>query len=207
MDEKNDKNIYEDKNINNVDDTINIKEEKENETVIENNEHEFSFTSELKKNLENKENKNIEENILKNNISNDNELIDALNINIIEQSISNNKGNKQNKENSKKEGEKKENISLRQLNKSLDIKRRYNIKSKNNDYFLDSDNDINNSKEVQTKKIKYNNPSHFIRKVIREEYYYIDENGKEKLFEVKQRLINEGNNKKKFFNLLILKKI
>lgn len=207
MDEKNDKNIYEDKNINNVDDTINIKEEKENETVIENNEHEFSFTSELKKNLENKENKNIEENILKNNISNDNELIDALNINIIEQSISKNKGNKQNKENSKKEGEKKENISLRQLNKSLDIKRRYNIKSKNNDYFLDSDNDINNSKEVQTKKIKYNNPSHFIRKVIREEYYYIDENGKEKLFEVKQRLINEGNNKKKFFNLLILKKI
>jgi len=194
MDEKNDKNIYEDKNINNVDDTINIKEEKENETVIENNEHEFSFTSELKKNLENKENKNIEENILKNNISNDNELIDALNINIIEQSISNNKGNKQNKENSKKEGEKKENISLRKLNKSLDIKRRYNIKSKNNDYFLDSDNDINNSKEVQTKKIKYNNPSHFIRKVIREEYYYIDENGKEKLFEVKQRLINEGNN-------------
>ena len=207
MDEKNDKNIYEDKNINNVDDTINIKEEKENETVIENNEHEFSFTSELKKNLENKENKNIEENILKNNISNDNELIDALNINIIEQSISKNKGNKQNKENSKKEGEKKENISLRKLNKSLDIKRRYNIKSKNNDYFLDSDNDINNSKEVQTKKIKYNNPSHFIRKVIREEYYYIDENGKEKLFEVKQRLINEGNNKKKFFNLLILKKI
>jgi len=196
MDEKNDKNIYEDKNINNVDDTINIKEEKENETVIENNEHEFSFTSELKKNLENKENKNIEENILKNNISNDNELIDALNINIIEQSISNNKGNKQNKENSKKEGEKKENISLRKLNKSLDIKRRYNIKSK-----------ISNSKEVQTKKIKYNNPSHFIRKVIREEYYYIDENGKEKLFEVKQRLINEGNNKKKFFNLLILKKI
>ena len=89
----------------------------------------------------------------------------------------------------------------------MDIKRRYNIKSKNNDYFLDSDNDINNSKEVQTKKIKYNNPSHFIRKVIREEYYYIDENGKEKLFEVKQRLINEGNNKKKFFNLLILKKI
>ena len=192
-DEKNDKNNDENKIIIKINDTNNNKEDIKNESIEENNEHEFSFTLELKKNLENKENENVEENLSKNNISKDNELF-VVNNEIIEQSILDNKGDKQNKENYKKE-----NNNIRKLNKSMDIKRKNNIKSKNNNYFLDRNNNINKSTEVQKKRIKYKNPSHFIRKVIREEHYYIDENGKEKLLEVKQRLINEGNNKEKFY--------
>ena len=192
-DEKNDKNNDENKIIIKINDTNNNKEDIKNESIEENNEHEFSFTLELKKNLENKENENVEENLSKNNISKDNELF-VVNNEIIEQSILDNKGDKQNKENYKKE-----NNNIRKLNKSMDIKRKNNIKSKNNNYFLDRNNNINKSTEVQKKRIKYKNHSHFIRKVIREEHYYIDENGKEKLLEVKQRLINEGNNKEKFY--------
>ena len=201
---KNDKNNDENKIIINSKDTINIQKDKENESVEENNnEHEFSFSLELKKKLENKENENIEENS-KNNILKDNKLICEFNTENKEQSISDNKRNKQNKVKKEKE---KENNNMKKLNKSMDIKRKnHNIKSKSNDYDLDSNNNINKSKEVQTERIKYKNPSHFIRKVIREEHYYIDKNGKEKLLEVKQRLINEENNKGKLLISPYIKK-
>ena len=204
VNEKNNENN--DKNIIKIFNSNNIKEDKEKETVEESNNHEFSFSSELKKNLENKENKNIEEKLSKNNISTNNEFVDVLNTVVINQSISDIKGDKQNKENAKKHEEKKENNNIMKLNKSMDFKKKNNIKFKINDYFFDSDNDIKKSKEIQTKRIKHKNPSHFIRKVIREEHYYIDENGKEKIYEVKQRLISEGNNKEKIWKPPYIKK-
>ena len=42
---------------------------------------------------------------------------------------------------------------------------------------------------MQLNNIKYKNnlkPGYFIRKVVREEHYYVDENGKEKILQVKQ---------------------
>ena len=39
-------------------------------------------------------------------------------------------------------------------------------------------------------------PGYFIRKVVREEHYYVDENGKEKILEVKQEYINNEEKKK-----------
>lgn len=191
----------------NFNDTINIKEEKENESFggEQINDHEFSFTSELKKNEETKDNINIEENTSKNNILKEKELIDVLNTEIIDQSNLDEKLEKQEKNDDKEDLEKNENNIHKKLNKSVDIK--INKKqTRNNDFNLDIDNDINktiNEENIDTKK---NKPSYFVRKVIREEHYYIDENGKEKLLEVKQRLINDEANIKKFKKTPYVKK-
>ena len=52
---------------------------------------------------------------------------------------------------------------------------------------------------IQLNNIKYINnskPGYFVRKVIREEHYYIDENGKEKILQVNQEFINNEDKKK-----------
>ena len=206
----NNENIYE-SSIINFNDTINIKEEKENESFGgENIDHEFSFTSELKKNEETKDNINIEENTSKNNILKDNELIDVLSTEIIDQSNKEEKIEKREKREKRekeddKEDIKKENNIHKNLNKSVDIKSNKK-QTRNIDFNLDINNDINktiNEENINTKK---NKPSYFVRKVIREEHYYIDENGKEKLLEVKQRLINDEANIKKFKKTPYVKK-
>ena len=206
----NNENIYE-SSIINFNDTINIKEEKENESFGgENIDHEFSFTSELKKNEETKDNINIEENTSKNNILKDNELIDVLSTEIIDQSNKEEKIEKREKREKRekeddKEDIKNENNIHKNLNKSVDIKSNKK-QTRNIDFNLDINNDINktiNEENINTKK---NKPSYFVRKVIREEHYYIDENGKEKLLEVKQRLINDEANIKKFKKTPYVKK-
>ena len=209
----NNENIYE-SSIINFNDTINIKEEKENESFGgENIDHEFSFTSELKKNEETKDNINIEENTSKNNILKDNELIDVLSTEIIDQSNKEEKIEKiekrEKREKREKEDDKEdiknENNIHKNLNKSVDIKSNKK-QTRNIDFNLDINNDINktiNEENINTKK---NKPSYFVRKVIREEHYYIDENGKEKLLEVKQRLINDEANLKKFKKTPYVKK-
>ena len=203
----NNENIYE-SSIINFNDTINIKEEKENESFGgENIDHEFSFTSELKKNEETKDNINIEENTSKNNILKDNELIDVLSTEIIDQSNKEEKIEKREKREKEddKEDIKNENNIHKNLNKSVDIKSNKK-QTRNIDFNLDINNDINktiNEENINTKK---NKPSYFVRKVIREEHYYIDENGKEKLLEVKQRLINDEANIKKFKKTPYVKK-
>ena len=206
----NNENIYE-SSIINFNDTINIKEEKENESFGgENIDHEFSFTSELKKNEETKDNINIEENTSKNNILKDNELIDVLSTEIIDQSNKEEKIEKREKREKREKEEDKEDIKNennihKNLNKSVDIKSNKK-QTRNIDFNLDINNDINktiNEENINTKK---NKPSYFVRKVIREEHYYIDENGKEKLLEVKQRLINDEANIKKFKKTPYVKK-
>ena len=61
-------------------------------------------------------------------------------------------------------------------------------------------NDMMEQKQyIQLNNIKYINnskPGYFVRKVIREEHYYIDENGKEKILQVKQEFINNEDKKK-----------
>jgi len=206
--ENNNNEINYESSIINFNESINIKEEKENESFAgENNDHEFSFTSELKKYDETKDNINIEENTSKNIILKDNELIDVLNTEIIEESNQEKEKEieKQKKEDDKEEIEKNENNFHKKLNKSVDIKSNKN-QTRNNDFKLDELNDINktiNEGNIDTKK---NKPSYFVRKVIREEHYYIDENGKEKLLEVKQRLINDEINLKKFKKTPYVKK-
>ena len=82
------------------------------------------------------------------------------------------------------------------------------------------DNSLNeNSDEINedNKSIKLNNKTfeiddsskqpYFIRKVIREEHYYIDENGEEKLLEVKQKYINNEDDQPKFNSPYIRKNI
>ena len=203
----NNENHYE-SSINNFTDTINIKEEKENESFAgedQNYEHEFSFTSELKKNEETKENINLEENTSKNNILKDNELIDVLNTEIIEESNQDTKLENQEKKDDKEEIEKNENNIHKKLNKSVDIKSNKK-QTRNKDFNLDLYNDINKTINEGDKNTKKNKPSYFVRKVIREEHYYIDENGNEKLLEVKQRLINDEVNLKKFKKTPYVKK-
>ena len=73
-----------------------------------------------------------------------------------------------------------------------------NININNNDSF--QKNDIREQKQyMQLNNIKYKNnlkPGYFIRKVVREEHYYVDENGKEKILQVKQEFINNEDKKK-----------
>ena len=73
-----------------------------------------------------------------------------------------------------------------------------NININNNDSF--QKNEIREQKQyMQLNNIKYKNnlkPGYFIRKVVREEHYYVDENGKEKILQVKQEFINNEDKKK-----------
>ena len=74
--------------------------------------------------------------------------------------------------------------------KEEDYINRINYKIKDDDK-KDNKNEINDNKDKIVKK-----PSYFIRKLIREEHYYIDENGNEKLLEVKQKILNDEDSKK-----------
>jgi hypothetical protein len=140
----------------------------------------------------------------------DNELIDVLSTEIIDQSNKEEKIEKREKREKREKEEDKEDIKNennihKNLNKSVDIKSNKK-QTRNIDFNLDINNDINktiNEENINTKK---NKPSYFVRKVIREEHYYIDENGKEKLLEVKQRLINDEANIKKFKKTPYVKK-
>ena len=206
--EKNNNENNYDSLIINFNDTVNIKEEQENESFAgegPNNEHEFSFTSELKKNEETKDNINMEENTSKNNILKDHELIDVLNTEIVEQSNPDKKLEKQEKEDNKEEKDKNGNNIHKKLNKSVDIKNNKK-QTRNNGFNIALYNDINKTINEENIDAKKNKPSYFVRKVIREEHYYIDENGKEKLLEVKQRLINDEANQKKFKKAPYVKK-
>ena len=73
-----------------------------------------------------------------------------------------------------------------------------NININNNDSF--QKNEMREQKQyMQLNNIKYKNnlkPGYFIRKVVREEHYYVDENGKEKILQVKQEFINNEDKKK-----------
>ena len=74
-------------------------------------------------------------------------------------------------------------------NKNLINKTAYKIKSQNREKKIK--NNLKNKKENLSKS------KFFVRKILREEHYYIDENGNEKLLEVKQKFINNEYNRKK----------
>ena len=72
-----------------------------------------------------------------------------------------------------------------------------------NNESLSKKNMNNENKYIPINKIKYKSnlkPGYFIRKVVREEHYYVDENGKEKILEVKQKFINNEDKKKMKIN-------
>ena len=75
-----------------------------------------------------------------------------------------------------------------------------NINKNNNKYFHIEYNDINekiDNKKENKKKIENNKPLLFVRRLLREEHYYIDENGEEKLYEIKQKYLKNDKNKYK----------
>ena len=144
------------------------KKEENNVNIDEESESEFSFTIKLKKKDEN--NNNNENGILT-------EIINK------ELNISNQNSNIEN-----------ENKNINDFKKNED----------NNDNFINIINykikdDNNNGNIIDKENIKDNKkrikPSYFVRKLIREEHYYIDENGNEKLLEVKQKYINDEDQK------------
>ena len=71
-------------------------------------------------------------------------------------------------------------------NKNLINKKAYKIKSQNKEK--------KNKFNLRNKKVNLSKSKFFVRKVLREEYYYRDENGNEKLLEVKQKFINDEDN-------------
>ena len=152
-------------------------------------------------------------------------IIDKLNNNIKEEEIKKEENIKRKKNKHIEEDKVKEEIYKEKiknyskiLNKSLDNAKngRNNLIFKSNENSIknfsvnDTYNDVinkdeylmknkNNEKEnnIKNKKKNISKPIYFVRKVIREEHYYIDENGKEKLLKVKQQLINDDNKIKK----------
>ena len=89
---------------------------------------------------------------------------------------------------------KNENIN----NSSNIINNSINININNNDNINKSDmKDHNEYLNINNIKYKQNlKPGFFIRKVVREEHYYVDENGKEKILQVKQEYINNEDKKR-----------
>ena len=68
-----------------------------------------------------------------------------------------------------------------------------------NNESLNNDKIKNQNKYIPINNIKYKThikPGFFIRKVVREEHYYVDENGKEKILQVKHEYINNEDTKK-----------
>ena len=216
-------------------DDINIKKEKKKESNIDedDNQNEFSFNSKYRKKEKSREENNIEEMNSENNNYN-NESMSILNpkiINKVNNNINDEKNQKEEyikqeennfveKDNVKEEiNEEKIGEYNKILNKSLDnvnngidkLIIKNNESSINNFSGSDTDNDIINKTEhlmkynTKNKNKNLSKPNYFVRKVIREEHYYIDENGKEKLLEVKQRLINDENKNKKSRRLYIKK--
>ena len=157
------------------------KEEKEKEEevkeIIKKEENEKIIKPEINISIDNKESPSSEKIIPEINISIDNK--EAPNQN----EKSNNKSDSNNNNNSS---------SNNIINNSI------NININNNDNF--NKNDIRDQKQyIQLNNIKYKNnikPGYFVRKVVREEHYYVDENGKEKIIKVKQEFINDEDKKK-----------
>ena len=99
--------------------------------------------------------------------------------------------NQKEKESNKKDSNNNSNNNI--INNSI------NININNNDSFNNKNDLGEQNKYIQINKIKPKNnlkPGYFIRKVVREEHYYIDENGKEKILQVKQEYINNEDKKK-----------
>ena len=152
-------------------------EEKVEEKILKNkeNDKEKSIKPEINISIDNKESPHSEKKIPEINIS-----IDHNDINIQKE-----------KESSKKDSNNNSNNNI--INNSINI----NI---NNNDSSNNKNDLGEqNKYIQINNIKQKNnlkPGYFIRKVVREEHYYVDENGKEKILQVKQEYINNEDKKK-----------
>ena len=100
--------------------------------------------------------------------------------------------------NQKEKSQIKSDLNNNNNNNNNIINNSINININNNDSF--NNNDIRDKKQyIRINNIKYKNnlkPGYFIRKVVREEHYYVDENGKEKILQVKQEYINNEDKKK-----------
>ena len=93
----------------------------------------------------------------------------------------------------------------KQLYKNINIKfNNYNSSHLNNNNIFNSNNNINKimiknnrniHKNINTYTDKNKTQEVLVRKILREERYIIDENGKEKLLEINQSLLNENNNR------------
>ena len=82
-----------------------------------------------------------------------------------------------------------------------------NININNESHIKNKINNQNKLFPINNKKYKPNlKPGYFIRKVVREEHYYVDENGKEKILQVKQEYINNEDKKKMKLNAPYKKK-
>ena len=168
----NNENIEKENKENKSEENINEKENEEEKEIIIKDEIENKIIKpEINISIDNKENSQIE-----------NKIIPEINI-----SIDNKDKTQIDKNSNKKEINNSSNI----INNSINI----NI---NNESF--NKNDIKDKKQyIPLNDIKYKNnlkPGYFIRKVVREEHYYIDENGKEKILQVKQEYINNEDRKK-----------
>lgn len=175
-----------------------IKEEneKENKNILNNlnteedNESEFSFNSKPKK----KEEKNS----TNNNNQINNMLIDyPTSMNLNNFTYNYNEGNEDNE--SKKNTEKNDEIDNK-LDNFID---KINYKIKDDDNKEDEvENKIEDkikedeNVELKTKIKKLKKPSFYVRKLIREEHYYVDEDGKEKILEVNECCVDEEDKKK-----------
>ena len=148
-------------------------EQKKEQEIIIKEEKEKIIKPEINISIDNKENSN----------SKKEKIIPEINI-----SIDNKEPNQENKSDQNNNNNSSNNI----INNSI------NININNNDSF--NKNEIRDQKQyMQLNNIKYKNnlkPGYFIRKVVREEHYYVDENGKEKILQVKQEFINNEDKKK-----------
>ena len=81
----------------------------------------------------------------------------------------------------------------------------YNSSNLNNNGIINNNNNINKNMNNNNNRIIHKNINNYtdkkktqevlVRKILREERYIIDENGKEKLLEINQSLLKENNNK------------
>ena len=116
--------------------------------------------------------------------------------------ISNIKKKEENKKEKNKEKIFKENHKVNEYNEENIFEKLKDMPiKKENDNFNNEENNIinktkkNNEEKEKEKNIK-NDKNYFIRKLIREEHYYIDENGKERILEIKQKFLNDSDNHK-----------
>ena len=188
---KNEQKVDKQENINNE------KDKKDNNINIEDkeNDSEFSFIDNIKKKEENIEEKNEEKNkekiIIKDNFktndSNEEYKFEVLN------NISNKNENSVYLKENEIQGINEE---INNLNNNIEELKDFK-NEEDDDFVNDIENIEDNEKEVNIEKNKnISQPSFFIRQLLREEHYYIDENGKEKLLEIKQKYLNDSNKPK-----------
>jgi len=180
----------------------NLKQEKNNiNNEEDDNEKDFSFNAKINNNNseKNSENNNESNNIYEiqkeNDIINENKKEKDDMIDVDKNNENENIGNIENDE--KKDVNKiKENNIIDENENMIDNDKNNenngNIENDEDDNKIIEDNviDKNEKGKEKEKENENNNPSYFIRKVIREEHYYIDEDGNEKILEVKQKYIN-----------------